>query len=358
MLPTWHFSHLQDQFIKFLRIEDSRNKSLNYDSKTCIHRMNTIRVGISYHFTRNITNDTLTEARKILRGQYQLNAIEFGWTNCLVGGGRILPRGFEHYPNEAQAKHAKNIFSDFYKSAHAPYTASLTVTDKTKLRTTKAHFTKMFRLGAIIGLRHVTFHCGSFTEKKDLNSNHITEVVISRIKDLQKRQEELGTTDIDLAPEIGGKLNSFADFNTLIHVAAETGTLLTWDFAHDFARGGTVLTYEQIKQRISIIENTLDISPSRPLPIHLSGIIVGKSGEQEHTLLDSGARLPWKLFLSVLKKENFVKNTVITCESKPNPATSRESSHTDAKKIINFLKSDEIVTKWDAPGNTLSRFLI
>lgn len=315
------------------------------------------RVGISYHFTRNITNESLADARTLLHTQYGFNAIEFGWTNCLVGGGRTLPLGFEHYPNEYQAQHAREVFSDFYKSAHAPYTASLTVTEKTKLRTTRAHFTKMFKLGIIMELNHLTFHCGSFTEKKGWNADKITELVISRIKELQKKREELGATHVELAPEIGGKLNSFADFHTLLNVASDTGTLITWDFAHDFARGGTVLTYDQIKRKLSLIEDSLDVSPSRPLPIHLSGIIVGKGGEKEHTLLDRGARLPWKLFLSVLKKENFVHKVVITCESKPNPKAPEENSLTDAKKIVNFLKSSEIITQWDAPANTLSKFV-
>ncbi len=319
--------------------------------------MRMLRVGTSYHFTRNTSIDDLVNIRTVLKDQYDFKGVEFGWTNCVIGATRKLPRGFEPYPNDAQAEHAGRIFNDFYKSAHAPYTASLTVTGKIKLRTTKAHFTRMFKLGMAIGLKHVTFHCGSFTEKKNLSTRRIVAIVVERIKDLLKKKEELGASSLELAPEVGGKINSFADFGTLIRVAAETGTLITWDFAHDFARGGTVLSYGQIKRRISMIEESLDVSVKRPLPVHLSGIIVGKSGEKEHTLLDKGARLPWKLFLSVLKQENFIHKVVIICESKSNPSVPEENSLTDARKILNFLKSDEIMTKWDAPPNTLSKFL-
>ncbi len=287
----------------------------------------------------------------------KLNSIEFGWTNCLIGGGRTLPRGFEHYPSETQVKVARETFKNFYKSAHAPYIASLTVSEEKKMRTTKAHFTKMFKLGVVLNLRHITFHCGSFTEKKSLSSVQIIQRVISRVKELLKRKEELSASEIELAPEVGGKINSFADFDTLIHVASETGTLLTWDFAHDFARGGTVITYDQIKNRLIKIEDNLDVSNHRPLPIHLSGIIVGKHGEQEHTLLDKGAKLPWKLFLSVLKNENFIHKTVIICESKAKAAWPGEDSLTDSQKIFDFLFSDELITKWDAPATSLSKFI-
>ncbi len=109
-----------------------------------------------------------------------------------------------------------------------------------------------------------------------------------------------------LAPEVGGKYNSFADFFTLVDIAQEIGILITWDISHDFARGGNVTSEDGILQRLERLDDVFSLTENNRLPMHFSGMMVGKAGEKHHTLLGKGNGVPWELVLSVLKEQNYI----------------------------------------------------
>ncbi len=307
-------------------------------------------VGPAKPFTRFVPPENFEKIKDILLN-YKLTSLELGMNRAALGNRQLGDQ--QPYPTEDQAKKVSEILSPFYLSIHTAYTITLTSTIPSKIRMTKAHFTILFRLAKILSVKHLTFHSGSFTTNFAERKEKIIERVKKRIKDLLKRREELDATHVELAPEVGGKVNSFADFDTLATLAQELGILFTWDFSHDFARGGNVTKKEGILRRLEKLDH-LDLSSSRRLPIHLSGIIVGKMGEKEHVMLGQGSGVPWKLFLSVLKEQNFVDKVNIICESKSK--NSEGNSIADAQRILQFLTSDEMVTSHIPPKTRLDAF--
>ncbi|MFX1514293.1 MAG: TIM barrel protein [Promethearchaeota archaeon] len=278
----------------------------------------------------------------------QLSAVEILFLNVSLG----YTKSSLHYPREESLQNIVPKLAGLAVSIHAPYAMSLTVQDKKSYSTSKAHFTVNLKLGHALGARYIIFHSGSI--RKSISKDRTTKEITKRLKEIMLKREERNYSPLP-APEVAGKLGGFADFHTLVLLAEEIGCFLCWDFAHDFVRGGDVGTYEMILKRFTYLENHLELSSHQRLPIHLSGIIGGKRGEKQHTLLDEGDGVPWKLFLTVIKNQGYLEKTTIICESKADQKD-LDTRLSDATKIKNFLMSDEEVTSWQAKRTRLDSF--
>jgi hypothetical protein len=86
--------------------------------------------------------------------------------------------------------------------------------------------------------------------------------------------------------------------------------------------------------------------------MHFSGMVVGKAGEKHHTLLDHGTGVPWKLVLSVLKEQDYLRKVNLICESKvPKDEKILGDSISDVTRVREFLESDELVKTYKGkPG--------
>lgn len=252
-----------------------------------------------------------------------------------LGNVLYAPKGSSAplYPSLDQTEIISERLRGLLVSVHAPYVISLTTASSKRIKNTKAHFSINLKLGDKLGATHVTFHCGSM-KPRDSEAR-----VKNLLKEIMKVREDRGYKPM-LAPEVAGKVKSFADFDTLIRVAGETGCLICWDIAHDFARGGMVTTEAGLLHRLELIENNIDLKKFR-VPIHISGIITTRRGEKAHTTLDNKqSQLPWRFILSFLREQSFLEKITIICESK-NENDSIEERINETLKIKNYLMSNQ-----------------
>jgi deoxyribonuclease-4 len=306
-----------------------------------------LSLGISIGFSRFLSQKNITSTIDKIK-QSGLNSLELGLLNCTIGRTKIP--GTVPFPTENQTQGVKELFppTQNYLSVHAPYRISATSEEASKLKFSKANLSASLKVTDMLEGHHVTFHAGSF--KKKHNNEHVKQV----LKNWEEGRKEKGFS-ARLAPEVGGKYNSFADFFTLVEIASEIDQLLiTWDISHDFARGGNITSESGILQRLEALDSSgIQIDSKNRLPMHFSGMVVGKTGEKHHTLLGKGNGVPWDLVFSVLKEQNFISKVNIICESKvPKGEKMAGNAISDAIKTKKFILSDQIVKKYTGkPGN-------
>jgi deoxyribonuclease-4 len=301
-----------------------------------------ISLGISRFFSQEKAQAKINQIEKA-----DLNSVEFGLLNCAIGQSNFP--GIIPFPKENQAKSIKKLFEnrDYYFSVHAPYRISATTEEESKLKYSKSNLSATMKVTDLVNGHHVTFHAGSF--KKKHNNKHVEKI----LKNWEQWRQDKGY-NAKLAPEVGGKYNSFADFFTLVDITGGIDNcLMTWDISHDFARGGKIIDEEGILTRLEKLDQAFDLSATNRLPMHFSGIVVGKTGEKHHTLLGKGNGVPWELVLSVLKEQNFLSKVNLICESKvPKGEKIKGDAISDALKARRFLESGRIVKQYKGkPGN-------
>ncbi len=277
------------------------------------------------------TSDTvINQVTTRLRSE-KLRAAELLCLSNVLGNPR---GGLPGYPSKDRAKNISDHLKDFHVSIHGPYIISLTTTEKGKLRTSRAHMTRCLHMADLVGATHVTFHPGS-RQGGAITKDRVTQ----RLKEIMVKIENDEINAVP-APEVAGKIAGFGSFEEVCKVAGEAGCLFCWDFAHDFARGGDVTSEGGILRRLELIEQEIDLSRWR-LPIHLSGIFANRRGEVRHAPLDGGSNVPWKLFLSVLREQRFLKKVSIVCESKSDDRNGLDFRVEQAGLIRDFIDSGQ-----------------
>ncbi|MHA1972463.1 MAG: TIM barrel protein [Candidatus Hodarchaeales archaeon] len=302
---------------------------------------NKISLGISTSISRFTSVKSSNKKVDSILKQKFLNAIEFGLLNCVIG--RMNIPGTIPYPSDNQiAKIRERLPPDkYYLSVHGPYRISATSDDPKKLRYSKSNLSASLKVADLLGARHLTFHAGSF--KKDRYDTSRVEGILREWEEWRKEKN----FKAKLAPEVGGKYKSFADFFTLADMAGSIdGMLFTWDISHDFARGGKITSETGVLSRLEKLDECLELNEKNRLPVHFSGMEVGKKGEKNHTLLDHGTGVPWKLVFSVLREQNYLSKLNLICESKvPKEKVKvlKGDAISDALRVYKFLQSGEVV---------------
>ncbi len=308
--------------------------------------MATLQLGQSYLFTHFAPKRSQFEENVEDLSNHGLNSIELLFLGCVLGVPK--PGPILYYPTNAQAESVAKLLNDFSISIHAPYIMSLTTIEKRKIQTTKAHFTRNLKLGHLLGAKYIVFHVGS---RKNHKTSNQVKTVLNEIMITKEKQNYTPR----LAPEVAGKVRSFSGFREIVEVAHECGTLFCWDFSHDFARGGDVITESGILKRLELIDDNIDLKGDR-LPIHLSGIIGDRWGEVSHTLLGKGSGVPWRLFLSVLQEQGWVDRMNIIYESKGIDESNPNSRIMDVLKIKEFIETGDFVKTYTPKKSRLDAF--
>ena len=313
-----------------------------------------ISLGVSVAISRFLGTETSRKRLEKIKSTSQLNAVEFGLLNCVIG--RATFPGTTPFPTENQAKDILDILSpmDYHHSAHAPYRISATSNDPKKLKFSKSNLSATLKTADYLQAKHVTFHAGSFKQAK-YDSSHVQSV----LKEWEEWRQTKGFK-AKLAPEVGGKTNSFADFFTLAKIAGGIDNMLiTWDISHDFARGGNITSEDGILKRLETLDNYFDLHEQNRLPVHFSGMIVGRTGEKHHTLLDHDTGVPWKLVFSVIKEQRYLNKLNLICESKipkGQEKTLKGNAITDAIRVHDFLNSDEVIKTYKGKPSMLDYY--
>ena len=303
-------------------------------------------VGFAAFPLNTFTSDTaIRQVTTILRAE-QLKTAELLCLSNVLGRPR---GGLPGYPSQERAADIGKQMQEFHVSVHGPYVISLTTTEKSKLRTSRAHMTRCLHIADAVGATHVTFHAGSRQ-----GGTAVKARVKERLQQIMAKAEDEGINAVP-APEVAGKIAGFGNFEDTCKVASEAGCLFCWDFAHDFARGGDVTTESGILRRLELIEQNIDLSRWR-LPVHLSGIVAGRRGEIRHAPLEGGSKVPWKLFLSILREQGFLDKVSIVCESKSEEENGLDFRVKEALLLKSFIESGQIVKDYQSTRSSLSQF--
>lgn len=304
--------------------------------------------------SRFLGTDKSQKRLEKIKSTTQLNAVEFGLLNCVIG--RATFPGTTPFPTESQTKAILDILPpmDYHHSVHAPYRISATSNDPKKLKFSKSNLSATLKTADYLQAKHVTFHAGSFKQAK-YDSSHV-QLILKEWEDWRQSKE----FKAKLAPEVGGKTNSFADFFTLAEIASGIDNMLiTWDISHDFARGGNITSEDGILKRLEILDESFELHEQNRLPVHFSGIIVGRTGEKHHTLLDHDTGVPWKLVFSVIKEQRYLNKLNLICESKVpkrQEKTLKGNAITDAIRVYDFLNSDEVIKAYKGKPSMLDYY--
>lgn len=187
---------------------------------------------------------------------------------------------------------------DFKLSIHAPYYINLNSLKKEVVESSEKRILECCEIGHYLGAKSIVFHAGFYSdmEKEDAYQN-IKKEIVELMKEVKKKK-----WNVELCPEVMGKINVFGSIEEISRLAKETGCGFCIDFAHILAR------YK--KNEFDLIEKSF---PQEKWHCHFSGIVYGEKGEKNHRITELDE---WRNLLKFLEKLD--KEIVIINES-PNP---------------------------------------
>jgi len=192
-------------------------------------------------------------------------------------------------------------------SIHAPYYVNLNSKEDEKIENSKKRILRCCEVGHLLGAKRVVFHPGFYgSNSKNSKVSGIRSRVSGEaaVKIRQGIKEMMGVVkknkwDIELCPEVMGKVNVFGSIDEIGGLIEETGCGACIDIAHVLARYGR---YE--------FEKIVETFKMKKWHVHFSGIEYGEKGEKKHLIT---APEEWKKVLKFLK--GLDKDVVIICES-------------------------------------------
>lgn len=190
-------------------------------------------------------------------------------------------------------KRAKEL--GIFLSIHAPYFVNLNSKEEEKIEASKKRILKCCEVGSWLGVRRVIFHAGFYSGMESSEASiRIKEGILEMMKVIKKEK-----WDIELCPEVMGKVNVFGSIDEISDLVEATGCGACIDIAHVLAR------YKRYE--FDAIEKAFG---AKKWHVHFSGIEYGEKGEKKH--LPTGVD-EWKKVLKFLKKLD--KDIVLICEA-------------------------------------------
>ena len=183
-------------------------------------------------------------------------------------------------------------------SIHAPYFVNLNSKEEEKIEASKKRILKCCEIASWLGVRRVIFHAGVYS---GMEKSKVFEKIKEGIIEIMKVVKE-EKWDVELCPEVMGKINVFGSISEISRLVRETGCSACIDVAHVLARYGK---YE--------FERLEEAFPMKNWHVHFSGIEYGEKGERKH--LDT-AKKDWEEVLGWMSKLD--KDIVLVCEA-PDP---------------------------------------
>lgn len=193
-------------------------------------------------------------------------------------------------------QHAKKI--GITLSIHAPYFVNLNSKEPEKIEASKKRILACCETGHLLGAKSIVFHPGYYS---DMESEQAAKNIIKAIKEMQKEIKK-NKWDVELCPEVMGKINVFGSIDEISKLVKETGCSCCIDFAHILAR------YKENK-----FQEVKKAFPQKKWHVHFSGIVYGDKGEKHHRHTEEKE---WKEIFNFLKTLN--KEIVLICEA-PDP---------------------------------------
>ncbi len=193
-------------------------------------------------------------------------------------------------------KKAKDL--GVFLSIHAPYYVNLNSEDKEKIVMSKKRILDCCEIGHHLSAKRVVFHAGFYGKMdKEKAYENIKEQIVDLMKEIKKNK-----WDIEICPEVMGKINVFGSIDEISRLVKETGCGCCIDFAHILARYGE-----------RNFDDTLKAFPQKKWHVHFSGINYGDKGEKNHIPTE---KKEWEELFEFFKKID--KEIVLICEA-PDP---------------------------------------
>lgn len=183
-------------------------------------------------------------------------------------------------------------------SVHAPYYINLASKDATKQRASKQRIMDSCERGHNMGAKNIVFHAAMYQGRQP---DEVYPIVKTAVEELMKAVEK-NKLNVELCPEITGKLGQFGSIDELLKLKKDTGCSMCIDFAHLLARNQGKTNYDDVMKQLP-----------KTMHIHWSGITYTQKGEKNHEPIDIART---KELIKFLKK--YEKNGTIICES-PDP---------------------------------------
>ena len=180
-------------------------------------------------------------------------------------------------------------------SIHAQYWVNLNSKEEEKIESSKKRILKCCETGHWLGAKRVVFHPGFYS---GMESEEAAIKIKEGIKEMQEVVKK-NKWDIELCPEVMGKVNVFGSIDEIGDLVEATGCGVCIDIAHVLARYGK---YE--------FEKIAEIFKMKNWHVHFSGIEYGDKGERKHLVTPPEE---WEKVLKFLKTLD--KDVVIICES-------------------------------------------
>ncbi len=152
-------------------------------------------------------------------------------------------------------------------SVHAPYYINLASDEKEKFVASKKRILASCERAQAMGAQNVTFHAGFYQKRTHEETYQLIKKALTDLKKTISRKR----WQVTLCPEITGKPSQFGSLEELLRLKKETGSGLTVDFSHLYARHRGDIDYGRILNKLP-----------KKFHAHFSGIAYGDKGERKH----------------------------------------------------------------------------
>jgi deoxyribonuclease-4 len=194
-------------------------------------------------------------------------------------------------------------------SVHAPYFINLNARETEKIQASQVRLIQSARAASLCDAGDIVFHTayymGTSPEKTyDTVKKYLREVIDQLTKE---------KINVNLRPEIMGKLSQFGSLDELLNLSSEmNGIVPCIDFAHWHARTSKNNSYEEFCGVLAKIEKRLGKSALENMHIHVAGIAFGNKGELNHLNLED-SDFKYEELLRALN--DFRVGGILICES-------------------------------------------
>ncbi len=192
-------------------------------------------------------------------------------------------------------------------SVHAPYYINLNSENKQKVQESKQRILRSAELANYMHASLVVFHPGFYGKRSKEDVYDIIRNEIDEIVKIIKNKK----WDVELAPEVMGRVSQFGDFEETIALSKELKTSICIDICHIYARNQGKIDYDYIFSEIKNLKR-------KDIHFHFSGVEFSPQGEKRHLVINHNP--DFKNFAATLL-ENKINATII-CES---PVTWQDS---------------------------------
>lgn len=236
-------------------------------------------------------------------------------------------KGVNISENTAGQLGEKAKLNGIFLSIHAPYYINMASEEKEKRENSKRYVYQTLEAARWMGAKRIVVHIGSCAK---VSREWALSTASQVLKETIYEADSMGYTDINICPEVLGKINQLGSLEEIIEICKLDERLIpTIDFGHLHARGiGCMNSVEDFENALNLVENSLGLERLKNIHAHFSRIEFTVCGEKKHWTLDDIQYGPeFEHLAEVICKKHM--EPVIICESRGHMAE-------DALKLKNI----------------------